>query len=46
MVLWKKYDTMTKSMVLYQKLWNFDILWEKTIVLWEKYGTIVNYSLL
>ena len=36
MVLWKKnYGTMEKTMVLYRKLWNFDLLLKK---LW--YGTM------
>ena len=42
-VLWKKllyygknYGTMEKTMILYQKLWNFDLLWKKTMVLWKK----------
>ena len=31
-------------MILYRKLWNFDLLWK---ILWyygKNYGTIVNYS--
>ena len=38
----KNYGTMEKTMVLYRKLWNFDLLWknygtmEKTMVLWTK----------
>ena len=43
----KNYGTMEKTMVLYRKLWNFDLLW-KTMVLWKKlwyygqnYGTIL-----
>ena len=30
-----------KTMVLYRKLWNFDLLWKKTIILW---GKMCNYS--
>mgnify|MGYP003691677411 CR=1 FL=1 len=28
-VLWKNYGTIEKTVVLYQKLWNFDLLWKK-----------------
>ena len=40
----KNYGTMEKTMVLYRKLWNFDLLWK---ILWyyeKNYDTIVNYS--
>ena len=36
MVIRKNYGTMEKTMVLYRKLWNFDLLWKKTMVLWKK----------
>ena len=42
----KSYDTMTRTMVQYQKLWNFDLLWKKLWCCGKKYGTIVNYGLL
>ena len=39
----KKYGTMEetmvlfkKTMVLWKKLWNFDLLWKKFMVLWKK----------
>ena len=31
-------------MILYRKLWNFDLLWKKRWYHGENYGTIVNYS--
>ena len=46
MVLWEK-KTMVllkKTMVLYRKLWNFDLLWKKLCHYGKNYGTIVNYS--
>ena len=42
----KNYGTMEKTMVLYQKLWSFDLLWKKLWYYRKNYGTIVNYSLL
>ena len=47
----KNYGTIPKTMILYRKLWNFDLLW-KTLWYYGKnygtmeknYGTIVNYS--
>ena len=44
MVLWQNYGTMEKTMVLYRKLWNFDLLWKKLWYYGKNYGTIVNYS--
>ena len=42
MVVWKKiFGTTEKTMVLYRKLWNFDLLWIK---LWYYGKTIANYS--
>ena len=38
----KNYDTMEKTMVLYRKLWNFDLLWKKLWYYEKNYGTIVN----
>ena len=35
----KNYDAMEKTMVLYGKLWNFDLLW-------KKYGTMVKTMVL
>ena len=32
----QNYDTFEKTMILYQKLWIFDLLWKKTMVLWKK----------
>ena len=51
MILWKKnYGAMKKTMVLwkenmilYRKLWNFDLLWKKLLYYERNYGTIVNY---
>ena len=40
----KNYGTMEKTMVLYRKLWNFDLLWKKLWYYGKNYGTIVNYS--
>ena len=46
MVLWKKnYSTMEKTMVLYRKIWYFDLLWKKSMVYEKNYGTIVYYSI-
>ena len=36
----KSYGAMKKTMVLYRKLWNFDLLWYYG----QNYSTIVNYS--
>ena len=35
---------MEKTMVLWTKLWNFDLLWKKLWCYGKNYGTIVNYS--
>ena len=40
----KNYGTMEKTMVLYRKLWNFDLLWKKLWYYGKNYGIIVNYS--
>ena len=40
----KNYGAIPKSMILYRKLWNFDLLWENLWYYGKKYGTIVNYS--
>ena len=40
----KNYGTMKTTMVLYRKLWNFDLLWKKLRYYGKNYGTIVNYS--
>ena len=38
--------TMDKTMILYRKLWNLDLLWKKQTWYYLKNdGTIVNYSL-
>ena len=34
---------MEKTMVLWKKLWNFDLLWKKLWYYGKKYGTIVYY---
>ena len=39
----KNYGTMEKTMVLYRKLWNFDLLWKKLCYYGKNYGTMVNY---
>ena len=44
MVLWKNYGTIPKTMVLYRKLWNFNLLWNKLWYYGKNYGPIVNYS--
>ena len=32
MVLWEKnYGTMEKTVILFRKIWNFDLLWEKKL---------------
>ena len=31
-------------MILYRKLWNFDLLWKKLWYYGKNYGTILNYS--
>ena len=31
-------------LILYRKLWNFDLLWKKLWYFEKNYGTIVNYS--
>ena len=36
---------MEKTMVIYRKLWNFDLLWQKLWYYGKIYGTILNYSL-
>ena len=38
MLLRKNYGTMEKTMVLYQKLWNFDLLWKKLWYYGKKYS--------
>ena len=42
MVVWKNDDTMKKNMVLYRKLWNFDLLWKKLWYYGKNYGSVVN----
>ena len=37
---------MEKTMILYRKLWYFDLPWKKLWYFGKNYGTIVNYSLL
>ena len=37
-VLWKNYGTIEKTVVLYQKLWNFDLLWKKLWYYEKKYS--------
>ena len=46
MVLWKQtMGTMgKKTMILYRKLWNFDLQWKKIWYYGKNNGTIVNYS--
>ena len=36
---------MEKTMVLFQKLWNFDLLWKKLWYYGKNYGTIVFFLL-
>ena len=43
-LLRKNYGTMEKTMVLYRKLWNFDLLWKKLRYYGKNHGTIVNFS--
>ena len=40
----KKYCTVEKTILLYRKLWNFDLLWKKPWYYGKNHGTIVNYS--
>ena len=40
----KNYGTMEKTMILYRKLWNFDLLWKKLWYYGKNYDIIVNYS--
>ena len=36
----KNYGTMEKTMVLWKKLWNFDLLWKKLWYYGKNYGTM------
>ena len=38
------YGTMEKIMVLYRKLWNFDLQWKKLWNFTENYGTLIYYG--
>ena len=40
----KNYGTLPKTMVLYRKLWNFDLLWKKLWYYTENYGTLIYYE--
>ena len=40
----RNYGTMEKTMAVYLKLWNFNLLWKKLWYYGNNYGTIVNYS--
>ena len=40
-----KYGTMVKTNILYRKLWNFNLLWEKKPWHNEKNGTTVGHSI-
>ena len=36
MILWKRWSSMVKNIVLCQNLWIFDLLWGKTITIFQK----------
>ena len=41
--MWKN-GTIEKLMVLYLKIWNFDLLWKKLWYFGKNNGTLVNYN--